>query len=267
VAGKRQCEFFLLRYVPDVVRSEFVNIGVVMVEADASFADIRLTRDWRRVRCLDPNVDVEMLEALEREVRARLADVTDRGLLMTQLQESLSNLVQISTATSCSTDDPQVEIEALASLYLETKRRGEKREAGERQKVFAGMKMAFVKAGVWEHMRHRIEAAQYTDKGDPLRIDCGYRPNGVVKLFHAISLTTDATMAKVLAYSFPRIAEGIQRDERATTSLTVVVENDFDASDKTIQFAEAVLKQSGIQRVTVDEMPTIAGSAKRELHL
>ena len=92
MADLRQCEFFLLRYVPDAVKDEFVNIGVVMVEADAGFADIRLTRDWRRVKCLDPGVDIEMLESMEREVRARLTDVSDRGVLMTKLEESLSNV-------------------------------------------------------------------------------------------------------------------------------------------------------------------------------
>jgi len=74
MAEKHQCEFFLLRYVPDAVRNEFVNIGVLLVEADAGFADIRLTKDWRRVRCLDSDVDVEMLEAIGREVGRRLAD-------------------------------------------------------------------------------------------------------------------------------------------------------------------------------------------------
>ena len=28
-----QCEFFLIRYVPDVVKGEFVNIGVLLREA------------------------------------------------------------------------------------------------------------------------------------------------------------------------------------------------------------------------------------------
>ena len=65
---RRQCEFFLLRYVPDAVKDEFVNVGVVLYEpskagsAQAAFADVRFTRDWKRVRCLDPDVDVEMLE-------------------------------------------------------------------------------------------------------------------------------------------------------------------------------------------------------------
>jgi hypothetical protein len=74
---RRQCEFFLLRYVPDAVKDEFVNLGVVLLESAAptgaksesvetsaggrsglAFADVRFTRDWRRVRCLDPDVDV-----------------------------------------------------------------------------------------------------------------------------------------------------------------------------------------------------------------
>ena len=38
---KRQLDFFLLRYVPDAVKDEFVNVGVVMVEtgANGGFAD------------------------------------------------------------------------------------------------------------------------------------------------------------------------------------------------------------------------------------
>ena len=80
---RRQCEFFLLRYVPDAVKDEFVNLGVVLYEpgeagsGQAAFADVRFTRDWRRVRCLDPDADVEMLEALEREIRERLAEGGD----------------------------------------------------------------------------------------------------------------------------------------------------------------------------------------------
>ena len=77
MADRRQLEFFLLRYVPDAVKDEFVNIGVVMVEPGANgggFAEVRFTRDWRRVRCLDPQADVEMLAALERDIRGQLAD-------------------------------------------------------------------------------------------------------------------------------------------------------------------------------------------------
>ena len=46
MAERKQLEFFLLRYVPDAVKDEFVNIGVVMVETgakDGGFAEVRFT--------------------------------------------------------------------------------------------------------------------------------------------------------------------------------------------------------------------------------
>ena len=58
-----QCEFFLIRYVPDVVKGEFANIGVLLREAgrDES-AVVRFTRDWSRVRCMDADADIGLLE-------------------------------------------------------------------------------------------------------------------------------------------------------------------------------------------------------------
>jgi len=265
--AQRQCEFFLLRYVPDAVKDEFVNIGVVMVEADAGFADIRLTRDWRRVRCLDPDVDVEMLEAVGREIQARLADVQDRDGLVTKLQDSLSNSIQLSVAMGCLTDDPQKEMEELASMYLETKRAGEKREASGRQRLVVQMRGTFEQAGVWKHMRQGIAVEQYTHKGDPLKIDCGYRSNGDVKLFHAVSLVSDVNTAKGLAFSYPQIAAGILSQEKASTQLTAVVEDEIDQWDEGVQFALAVLEQGGIQLTRIREMSLVAEWARKELKL
>ena len=70
MSERRQLEFFLLRYVPDAVKDEFINIGLVAIEAEKSgdkFGEVRFTKDWRRVRCLDPQADVEMLAALDRK--------------------------------------------------------------------------------------------------------------------------------------------------------------------------------------------------------
>ena len=83
MAAFKQCEFFLLRYVPDAVKDEFVNIGVVLVEPGANgagYADVRFTRDWQRVKCLDPVADLEMLEGLEDDLRTRLEGCQPRGV-------------------------------------------------------------------------------------------------------------------------------------------------------------------------------------------
>ena len=82
MAERKQLEFFLLRYVPDAVKGEFVNFGLVTIENGAGrgqrFADVRFTKDWRRVLCLDPQADLEMLAALEREIREEWATTEDR---------------------------------------------------------------------------------------------------------------------------------------------------------------------------------------------
>lgn len=70
---KRKLEFFLLRYVPDAVKGEFVNFGLAMIETPESrsgngFAEVRFTRDWSRVLRADPQADIEVLQALERDI-------------------------------------------------------------------------------------------------------------------------------------------------------------------------------------------------------
>ena len=53
-------------------KNEFVNIGVVLRAAEGEQSMLRFTRDWGRVRCLDPDADTQMLEALEIEIGHRL---------------------------------------------------------------------------------------------------------------------------------------------------------------------------------------------------
>jgi hypothetical protein len=281
---RRQCEFFLLRYVPDAVKDEFVNVGVILLEnapdgqaasAGASgqvFADVRFTRDWRRVRCLDPDVDVEMLEALEREIRERLSEnAASRQWLLEKMQDSFSSAIRLSASKAVLAESPQAELENLAALYLERSRRAA-RAAGGRQVVFAAMRDQFERQGVWRFMRKNIAAAEYTHRGDPLRIDCAYAPqrngNGArVKLFHAVSLQTEVNAAKLLAFSFPQMRAGIRRAEEAEAQLTAVVEDDLDRRDDGIAFALATLEAQEIAVASVAQMSAIAERARIELHL
>jgi hypothetical protein len=80
---RRGCEFQLLRYVPDAVRNEYVHIGVILRESataddsgkvEPGRVEVRFTRDWRRVRCLDPDADTALLEGMEGELRRRLQE-------------------------------------------------------------------------------------------------------------------------------------------------------------------------------------------------
>jgi Protein of unknown function (DUF3037) len=268
MSGRRQCEFFLLRYVPDAVKDEFVNLGVVVYEstAEGGFADVRFTRDWKRVRCLDPDADVEMFEALEADIRQQLSQGASRELLLKKMEDSFSNAIQVTQPKAILAESPQAEIGKLAEIYLERNRRGTRVASG-RQVIVTQMRDAFVREGVWPLMRKAIPIAEYTHRGDPLKLDCGYRPNGTVKLFHAVSLETDVNLAKVLAFSYPRIRAGIAEKEKAEAQLTAIVEADLPRDDEGIAFALATLRGHDINVATLAELPGIAERARVEMRI
>lgn len=113
----------------------------------------------------------------------------------------------------------------------------------------------------------KIRAAKYTYPGDPLKIDCGSRPNGVIRLFHAVPVATEPDSAKVLAFSYPGLAEGIARVEGAKTDLTAIVEDALAAEDESTQFALEALRRSSINVASLREMPALAERARVELRL
>jgi len=286
MTGERmQCEFFLVRYVPDTVKNEFINIGVVLREAGRpETARVRFTRDWSRVRCVDPEADTGMLEALENEVRERLSSgVIETTLMMKSLEDSFSNMLQITEPKACLADSIPAEIEQLSRMYIESRKQREARRASGRQAIATSIRRQFEAVGVWNVMRKRILAATYTQPGDPLRIDCGYRPNGIIRMFHAVSLEGDLEAAKVLAYSSPQMAEGVARVENATLELTAIVEplrgllgknseeilSSGAEQDRIEQyrFGVATMERNQIRVMTVVDLPRIAERAREELRM
>src|ERR1700722_1187673 len=176
------CEFFLIRYVPDVVKGEFVNIGVLLRHAAGTEprfqTQVRFTRDWSRVRCMDAEADTGLLEAVEQEVAERLRIGTsprDPREITELMQDSLSNSLQITEARPTLAENLATEMELLLRLYVEPIKVSRVRAKSGRAAIAAAMRTEFERAGVWPLMRKRIAAAMYTRPGDPLRIDCGYR--------------------------------------------------------------------------------------------
>ncbi|HTV05170.1 MAG TPA: DUF3037 domain-containing protein [Acidobacteriaceae bacterium] len=268
---RQPCEFFLVRYVPDPVKNEFVNIGVLLREAGRPESTIvRFTKDWSRVRCVDPDVDTAMLEALEVEVRRRL--IEDGQPVMKSLEDSLSNLLQITSPKACLAESMPAESEQLMALYVDTrKRQGATRRSG-RVAIHARMRGEFERAGVWDLMRKRIAVAEYTRPGDLLRIDCGYRPNGVIRMFHAVSLEGDSESSKILAFSAPALIEGVRRVENADLQLTAVVEpvkDRVDDEDRLAQYRFAVetMEAQKIRVLTTSDLGRAAETARNELRV
>jgi len=277
VSERLQCEFSLIRYVPDVVKGEFANIGVVLREVGGdgkrnATTTVRFTRDWSRVRCLHPQADVELLESLEAEIAARLEHEDGRSEgakpLLTTLEDSLSNSVQLTEMRGTLAESLPAEMDQLLRMYVEPLRQPlERRKMGGRSVIVGRMRAELERAGVWRLMRKGIAAAQYTQPGDPLKVDCGYR-NGRVRMFHAVSLETDVEAAKGIAYSATELREGVARVEGAELELTAVVESISNISDaEQYGFGVQVMEREAIRVLTVADLGRVAETARRELRV
>ena len=115
-------------------------------------------------------------------------------------------------------------VEELMRLYVDPAPRERVPRLSGRAAIQSRMRAEFEHAGVWDLLRKRISVAEYTKPGDPLRIDLGYRPNGLIRMFHAVSLDPGLEMAKVLAFSAAALRAGVERVEKAELELTAVIE-------------------------------------------
>jgi hypothetical protein len=292
-SGRHPCEFQLLRYVPDAVRNEYVHIGVILREASAAGAEgararVQFTRDWRRVRCLDPDADTALLEGMESELRRRLEQETD-GRLRKLLDESLSLNVQMTAPKAYLAESLPAGMEELMRMYVDPPLRERTARLSGRAAIQAKMRTEFERAGVWDLLRKRIAASEYTRPGDPLRLDAGYRTNGIshltvedlsagtsmIRMFHAVSLEPGVEMAKVLAFSAASLRAGVERVEKAALELTAVIEPaaKLGATEEEperlemYRFGVETMEEHRIRVLTTSDMGRVAETARRELRV
>jgi hypothetical protein len=310
--ARRACEFQLLRYVPDPVRNEYVHIGVILRStepaaeplaepaqgpraelgaelgaepgAGAAQTVVRFTRDWRRVRCLDPGADTALLEGMESELRRHLLGEADEKLRKI-LEESLSLGVQMTEARAYLAESLPAGVEELMRLYVDPPPREKLPRLSGRAAIQAEMRRAFEHAQVWDLMRKRIAASHYTRAGDPLRIDAGYKPNGLIRMFHAVSLDQTGTaagieMAKVLAFSAAALRAGVARVEKAELELTAIIEpaaklgtapseeGEPDPDRLALyRFGVETMEEHQIRVLTTSDLGRVAETARRELRV
>src|SRR5450755_2324043 len=168
MAEKRQLELYLLRFLPHALRDDFVTVGVLRMESDGGFAEVRLTRDWKMLQCVAPDVELEWFALVESEIRARLGSFRRRDDLLQFVTEKFGMMIDVAPANAVLTDDPAKEMEVLASMYLVAMERGERAlQRTGRGAIVNTMKDAFTSAGVLELMQRELDVVQYTGMGDP----------------------------------------------------------------------------------------------------
>jgi hypothetical protein len=275
MADLKQLEFYVLRYVPYVVRGDFISIGVLLVEPvhnGFGFADVAMTSDWRRVQCIDRQVDIEVLQSLEPYMRMQLQHSQDVGAILHKLEDSFANMIQISPRKVCLAEDPARELKTLSSIYLgdqQLESLPSARPKSEHAMILSGIENALTRAGIWALRIEKVSAAQYTKKkGDRLVFDFGYVIGPEVRFFQAVPLKTNfnQAIAANIAHHFPKVAEYIHAGNGSRSLLTAVVADDLDRTNPDIEFTLDAFQINGVKVATVAEMPSIANETRRDLN-
>jgi hypothetical protein len=264
----RACSYFLVRYVPDVLREEFLNIGVFVHSPAENFLDCLFTDDIRRLKRFHPQADAEFLRELQTYFEDEIKE--HEGNLegyVREMQESFSNLIQVTSPRACLVAEPQAEMQALFARYVGERRAGPLAQ-DTRMRIKQRLTDAFRLHGVLEHrlLERRIPAEQWTHKGDLFSFDFGYRPtqvagkpNGHVKLIHAYSLSRDNELVKALRWTFDRVIE------KEAADLTVAHEDLPRPLDDVVLSSQTILKHERIHLVPVSRFDAYAQSVRAEL--
>src|SRR5260370_34230667 len=81
-AGERACAYRILRYTPNLVRDEWVNIGVLLFDPGTGDRRLRLIEErdeYNRVRRLHPQADEALLRAPRDDLEDRFQSASANG--------------------------------------------------------------------------------------------------------------------------------------------------------------------------------------------
>jgi hypothetical protein len=209
------------------------------------------------IQCTAPDVEMDWFEMVEREFRENLRDLRGREELIRFVSERFGMMIDVGPTKAVLTDDPAKEMQTLASIYLApTKGTG-------RLVIVDTIKDAFRKAGLLELVPRDLDLRNYTGPGDPFQIDFGYRVEGAVKMFHALSLTSNLEPALALLSRYQIVAKGM-RQEGLQVSLTAIVDQESALKEEKARFAMDLLIRNAIRVEPLEHASALAEEVRRD---
>jgi hypothetical protein len=118
----RRMEYVVVKYVPNSRPTTEINVGVVLYEMRddlLTFADCRFLKDAENLLSIDSDADVEMLDAIFRDIKRALQTSEKRDEMLGMIVGTFSNALAVSGHKAVIlSSDPNVEIERLASVEV-----------------------------------------------------------------------------------------------------------------------------------------------------
>jgi hypothetical protein len=265
---ERNYAYHVLRYSPNLVRDEWVNIGVLLFDPISGDRRLRLIEEpeeYARVKRLHRDLDEAVLRDLRGGLEQRFAaagagngseagDGGSRGAALTELlkkwDEVLSNAVQLAPSKGVLAGDLDAELERLYADHVAPPRQPARVGAPRtRPQMRAYCQQVLRQARIWDRIEKFVPVAQYTFPGDPMKLDYSYQRNGTRGFVHTLSVTRAPGAAKELAYTAGRIAPKAAR-KTEFAAITDIVLNRANERDR---FVESTLRDAGVEPVALQE--------------
>jgi hypothetical protein len=274
--AQMNCAYRILRYTPNLVRDEWVNIGVLVYDPASGERRLRVIEEedeFARVRRLHPQADEPLLRALRDELEKRLEDAAAlfpaNGALgevawlrlLEKWDHTLSNAIQLAQQKGVHATDLDVETERLYADHVAPQRAQRRVGApGSRAAVRSYCSQVFRQMRVWERLQKSVRAAEFTFPGDPMRLDYSYRRNGTRGFVQAVSVTRAPGDAKLFAYTAERIARMANSEFTAVTDVALRPENERH------RFVRDTLRDVGIEAVAMEGFAVWVANLRPMLH-
>ncbi len=257
-------QYRILRYVPNLARDEWVNIGVLLEEASGARQAVRLIEEpaeFARVRRVHPDIDEDLLRSLAPEFDARLrGPAAEVALYLQKLDQNLSNMLQLSPPKGLLAENFDAELDRL---YREQVTPPLRRAGGLLQNTRDWMRSklndVFRRHRILGKLEHRVRVEGFTQPGDPMRLDYGYQ-NGVRGFIQSVSLRRDLPQAKALAYTAGCIHA---RDRLA--EITAITDTTPDAENPRHVFVEKLFAGEGIRIVAMSQVEGFAAELRQRI--
>jgi hypothetical protein len=264
--GSRACAYRVLRYTPNLVRDEWLNIGVLVFDPQTGERRLRMIEEaaeYARVRKLHPQADEGLLRALRDDLENRFAGAselfgpngkgdekasTDWLKLLAKWDTTLSNALQLAPQKGVYADDLDAETERLYADHVAPQRTASRVGApGSRGEIRNYCAQVFKQARLWERLRKGVRAEAFTFPGDPMRLDFGYRRNGTQGFVQALSVSRAPADAKLLAYTATHI-----REKTKSSEFTAVTDVHLLAENERHRFVQETLREAGVESVAME---------------
>ena len=259
--AERACAYRLLRYTPNLVRDEWVNIGVLLFDPQTGERRLRMIEEeeeYRRVRRLHPAADELLLRAIRDDLEDRFQSASVNGgtglagnwqKLLAKWDETLSNALQFAPQKGVFASDLDAELERLYSDHVAPLRAASRVGApGSRAVVRSYCSQVFRQARLWERLEKSVRAEQFTFPGDPMRLDYSYRRNGTRGFVQTLSVTRAPADAKLFAYT----AERITAKASLKTEFAAVTDVALNAGNDRHRFVCDTLRDAGIEPIPME---------------